>query len=224
MRQSHRKNRGTSVQQKVLIHNVKQHRRNVFPTCRYTRRKFGTKQEIFVTGTLVTGTLYVSHHSGARLRSRFLACERSPGARLEVGDKSCRTQRSPRAGTAPERAAVGVVEPLVQQPPPVGHNFKRRRHAHQGVVAAGEMGRRTRPGPFFGSGHKARAHRIELDIACARQQMRLVHGHRRKTALPQLAAPTLAKIDAPRIAPMRIGKCCTQAARQLCAIKDRYSA
>ena len=62
MRQSHRKNRGTSVQQKVLIHNVKQHRRNVFSTCRYTRRKFGTKQEIFVTGTLYVSLRWLRGH------------------------------------------------------------------------------------------------------------------------------------------------------------------
>jgi hypothetical protein len=47
---------------------------------------------------------------------------------------------------------------------------------------------------------------IEFHIAGARQQVRLVHRHGGEPAPPRMAAPSLAKIHAPRIAPMRLAK------------------
>ena len=55
-----------------------------------------------------------------------------------------------------------------------------------------------------GVGDQAGSHRIEFDVACRRQQVRLVHDEGCKPSLPQVSPPFLAEVDAPRIAPMSL--------------------
>ena len=60
-----------------------------------------------------------------------------------------------------------------------------------------------------------RDHWIEPDVAGRRQQMRLVHHHRAKAALEQMARPPEPSVDRPGVAPVRFGKGCPQPIRSV---------
>jgi hypothetical protein len=81
-----------------------------------------------------------------------------------------------------------------------------RRRRCQLVVLARELRPSARPRPVLGTAHQPRDHRIESDVTRRRQQMRLVHHHRAKATLEQMARLPEASVDGPGVAPVRFGK------------------
>lgn len=114
------------------------------------------------------------------------------------------------------RARIARLEPVAQQRVPVAYMRAERgrigeriaRHAPAGDVAA-----RARPAPFLRMRDQARRDRHPLDIAHRRHQMRIVHRVAGEAALEQIAAPSLARVDVARVAPMRLGQRGAQAVR-----------
>ena len=60
--------------------------------------------------------------------------------------------------------------------------------------------------PVFGAAHQPRDRRIERDVTRRRQQMRLVHHHRAKANLEQMARPAEPSVDGLGAAPVRFGE------------------
>lgn len=58
----------------------------------------------------------------------------------------------------------------------------------------GQMGPRAEPWPVLGARHQPCTHRVHLDIAGGRRQMRLVHHHSGEAALTEIATPAFPEV------------------------------
>lgn len=92
--------------------------------------------------------------------------------------------RAPVADVSPERGDVGQRI--------VGH------------ALPGEVRARARPAPVARLAHRGGGDGVVLDLAHRRHQMRIVHRVADETTLEKIAAPALAEIDAPAVAPVRL--------------------
>jgi hypothetical protein len=144
-----------------------------------------------------------------------------PGLRGAKGRPSRRSSIAIHSGLPSGRPMVGPLDPGRRRR--VGrHREKRRktgdqraqrRHRCELVILARELRPGGRPWPVFGTAHQPRDHRIESDVTRGRQQMRLVHHHRAKATLEQMARPPEASVDGAGVAPVRFGKSCPQPIR-----------
>jgi hypothetical protein len=73
--------------------------------------------------------------------------------------------------------------------------LKDRRHRHQAVVRADEVGADARPAPVLRPRHQPRANGVHSHIAHGRQEVGLVHRDRSEATVEQMTAPASARID-----------------------------
>src|SRR5690606_9421677 len=107
------------------------------------------------------------------------------------------------------RTEVARLQPVPQQRPPVPHMPAERRNVGQRVVGhplARKVAAHARPAPVIRPRYHPGGHRVPLDIAHRRHQMRVVHRVGGKTPLEQVPAPALAEIDMAGVAPMRLAQ------------------
>jgi hypothetical protein len=126
----------------------------------------------------------------ARLGAR-LAARRRPA--IQAGAPSGLPIVAAHSSRGRDRRVLGCGD----QAGKVGDPRQQRRDHHKFVVAAGQMRRRARPGPFLGAGDEASRDRVERDIPRGGKQMRLVHHDGAKAALEQMASPAEPRIDRP---------------------------
>jgi len=88
----------------------------------------------------------------------------------------------------------------------IGDQCAQWRHRRQLIILARQLRPSARPRPVFGTPHQPRDQRIKSDLTRRRHQMRLVHHHRAKAPLEQMARPAEASVDGPGVAPVRFGK------------------
>lgn len=131
--------------------------------------------------------------------------ERATQAPLDSGDEGRCAQRP----TGPDMLAQHVELParrvVVEEAAPVGDQMVEAASLDEAVLGDAEMGASARPGPVLRPGGQPRPLRVALDIAQGRKRMRLVHGARAETTLPEIATPTLAPIDGDAVAPVSVG-------------------
>src|SRR4051794_4578301 len=130
----------------------------------------------------------------------LVAVPKSSCPRCEALDEGGAAQRLAAALACSDRVALAPAEARFQQRPPVVDAGARRDEVGDSVVAQPEVGTRARPVPLLRPLDQPRPHRIELDIAQAGMEVRLIHCDRGEAALPQMAAPALALVDRPAIA------------------------
>jgi hypothetical protein len=115
-----------------------------------------------------------------------------PSGRPIVGARSIRVVVAASVGMARSAAKSGI-------------------SARNGATVASSSSSRelrpsARPWPVLGTAHQPRDHRIESDVTDRRQRLRLVHHHRPKATLEQMARPPEASVDGSGVAPVRFGK------------------
>jgi hypothetical protein len=71
----------------------------------------------------------------------------------------------------------------------IGDQRLRWRHRYQLVILACKLRPGARPWPIFSAAHQPGDHRIKRDVTRRRHQVRLVHHHRPKATLEQMARP-----------------------------------
>ena len=124
---------------------------------------------------------------------------------FEAGDELCCRERSAaqlRATYRREAFFVGAVG--LKQLCEVAHAFEHGLHDNEPVVAAREMRTHAGPRPLLRPRNKECPHRIERDIAHGRDEMGIVHRHRREAVLKEMSGPPAARIDEAGIAAMRL--------------------
>src|SRR5260370_24622180 len=149
------------------------------------------QSEIHSDGLISMPAIPGTRYSSLRIRpielwlgSGLLPGERAVEAFLEPGDETRRAQRPAAALAGADRLVIGGAQPLGEKARPVGRKRKQRAHPNQLVVLAGEMRPRARPAPVARAPRQPPAHRLELDIARAGQQIGLVHRTGGEAALP----------------------------------------
>ena len=116
-----------------------------------------------------------------------------PSGRPMVGARSIRLVVAASAGVARSAAKSEI-------------QCAQRRRRCDLVILVRERRPSARLWPVFGTAHQPRDDRIESDVTRGRQQMRLVHHHRPKATLEQMARPPEASVDGHGVAPVRFGK------------------
>ena len=114
---------------------------------------------------------------------------------LEARDETLGAEGTPGSLVRAQQLARRRLQAFAQVGAPIGDQCQHRRRRHQLVVPAGEVSLGARPRPARGPLHQPGPRRIELDIADGCQKMRFVQGKGGEPALPEIAAPVLAKID-----------------------------
>ena len=143
-------------------------------------------------------------------RHRGLASEGTAGDwaaqyLIQAGDEIDVAERPAGSLATPQRGESRLVVPMAsQQHGEVSHAIEQRFDRHEFVVPPRQMGPDARPSPIVRSRYEAGANRIEADVACSRDQVRIVHRNGRKAALKKVAAPARPRVDEMGVAALRL--------------------
>ena len=142
----------------------------------------------------------------SRLWSGFAGREGAAEPPLERRDPFRRAQRSSDRRRPLDPSRRRGIGRCGEKDSKIGDQRAQRRDRCQLVTLAREMRADARPWPVPGMARQPRDHWIERDVACRRQQVRLVHHHRAAATLEKMAGLAEPPVDCPGVAAVRFAK------------------